>query len=92
VNPKNILSFFLDYIPPLVGAVSHDSVPNEFEYMLITTYLTKGIHAVGLQLGLIPSLKISDFNLGDRKIYVMLTSHQYLKNMTGNKPKIVPQP
>jgi hypothetical protein len=43
-------------------------------------------------LGLIPALKISDFNLGDRKNYVMLAPHRYLMKMTGKKPKIVPQP
>jgi hypothetical protein len=59
--------------------------------MLITAYLLKGIHTVGLQLGLIPTLKISDFNLGDRKNYAMLTPHWYLTKMTWKKPKIVPQ-
>jgi hypothetical protein len=51
----------------------------------------KGIRAVGPQLGLIPALKISDFNLGDRKNYAMLAPHRYLTKMTGKKPKIVPQ-
>jgi len=54
-------------------------------------YLPKGIRIVGSQLGLIPSLKISDFNLGDRKNYVMLTPHRYLMKTTGKKKKIVPQ-
>jgi hypothetical protein len=58
--------------------------------MLITVYLPKGIRAVGPQLGLIPDLKISDFNLGDRKNYVLLAPHRYLTKMTGKKPKIVP--
>jgi hypothetical protein len=80
-----------DYIPPLAGTVNYDSVPCDFEYTLITTYLPKGIHAVGHQLGLIPPLKINDFNLGDRKNYVMLPPHRYLMKMTGNKPNIVPQ-
>jgi hypothetical protein len=82
----------LDYISPLAGTISHDNVLRDFEYRLITMYLPKGIHIVGPQLGLIPDLKISDFNLGDRKNYVMLAPHRYLKKTTGNKPKIVSQP
>jgi hypothetical protein len=60
--------------------------------MLITAYLPKGIHVVGPQLGLIPTLKINDFNLGDRKNYVILAPHRYMMKMTRKKPKIVPQP
>jgi hypothetical protein len=74
----------------LAGAFSHDSVLRDFKYTLITAYQLKGIHAVGPQLGLIPTLKISDFNLGDRKNYVMLASHPYLTKMIGKNPKIVP--
>jgi hypothetical protein len=62
---KQIPSVLPDYIPPLAGVVSRDNVPREFEYMLIIAYLPKGIHAVEPQLGLIPTLKIIDFNLGD---------------------------
>jgi hypothetical protein len=91
-NAKQIPSVLPDYIPPLAGAVSRDSVPCDFEYTLITAYLPKGIRAVRPQLGLIPDLKISDFNLGDRKNYAMLAPHRYLMKMTGKKPKIVPQP
>jgi hypothetical protein len=91
-NAKLIPSVLPDYIPPLAGVVSHDNVPRDFEYTLITAYLPKGIRAVGPQLGLIPDLKISDFNLGDRKNYALLAPHRYLTKMTGKKPKIVPQP
>jgi hypothetical protein len=91
-NVKKIPSVFPDYIPPLTGTVNHDSVPHDFKYTLITAYLLKAICAVGPQLGLIPALKISDFNLGDRKNYAMLVPHRYLMKMTGKKPKIVPQP
>jgi len=77
-----------NYIPPLVGMVSRDSVPRDFDYTLITTYLPKGIHV----LGLIPALKISDFNLKYRKNYAMLAQHHYLTKMIGKNPKIVPQP
>jgi hypothetical protein len=58
---------------------------------LITAYLPNGIRAVKAQLKLILDLNISDFNLGDRKNYAMLTLHRYLKKTTGKKPKIVPQ-
>jgi hypothetical protein len=85
-----IPSVFPDYIPPLVGAVSRDSVPRGFEYALITAYLPKGIRTVGPHLGLIHDLKINEFNLGDRKNYVLLASHRYLKRTTRKKPKIVP--
>jgi hypothetical protein len=91
-NAKLIPSILPDYIPPLAGTVSHDSVPRDFDYTLITAYLPKGIHAVGPQLGQILMLKISDFNLGDRKNYGMLAPHKYLTKTMGKKSKIVPQP
>jgi hypothetical protein len=50
-NVKLITSIMPDYIPPLVGTVSRDSVLREFNYTLIIAYLPKGIHTVGLQLG-----------------------------------------
>jgi hypothetical protein len=84
-NTKQILLVLPDYISPLAGAVSRDSVPRDFEYTLITMYLPKGIRAVGL----IPALKINDFNLGDKKNYVMLAPHRYLAKTTRKKPKIV---
>jgi hypothetical protein len=37
-------------------------------------------------------LKFSDFNLGDRKNYNMLTPHRYLTRMKGKKSRIIPQP
>jgi hypothetical protein len=91
VNAKQIPSVLPDYIPPLAGAVSRDSVSHDFKYTLITAYLPKGIRPVGPQLGLILALKISDFNLGDRKNYAILEPHRYLTKMTWKKPKIVPQ-
>jgi hypothetical protein len=90
-NTKLILSVLPDYIPPLAGVVSHDSIPHEFTYMLITAYLLKGIRAVGPQLGLILDLKINNFNLGDRNNYSLLTPHRYLTKMTEKKLKIFPQ-
>jgi hypothetical protein len=91
-NAKLIPSIFLNYIPPLADVVSHDRFPRDFEYTLITAYLLKGICAVGPQLGLIPTLNISDFNLDDRKNYAMLAPHRYLKKMIGKKPKKIHQP
>jgi hypothetical protein len=46
VNAKLIPSILPDYIPPLAGVVSRDSVPRDFDYTLITAYLPKGIRAV----------------------------------------------
>jgi hypothetical protein len=91
-NAKLIPSIFPYYIPPLAGAVSHDNIPRDFEYTLITVYLPKGIHTVGTQLGMIPKLNINDFNLGDRKNYALLAPHKYLKKKTRKNLKIVPHP
>jgi hypothetical protein len=46
-NAKQILSVLPDYIAPLVGTVSCDSIPRDFKYMLINVYIPKGIHIVG---------------------------------------------
>jgi hypothetical protein len=59
---------------------------------LFTAYIPKGIRVVGSQLGQIPLLKNSDFNLGDRKNYAMLAPHRYLTKTTGKKPQLVSQP
>jgi hypothetical protein len=45
-NEKLILSILPDYILPLVGVVSRDSVPRVFDYTLVTVYLPKGIRVV----------------------------------------------
>jgi hypothetical protein len=82
----------LDYIPPLAGAVSRDNIPSDFEYTLITAYLPKGTHIVGTHLGLIPNLKINEFNLGDKNNYSFLALHKYLTKATGKKVNIFPQP
>jgi hypothetical protein len=50
-NAKQILSVLPDYILPLAGAVTRDSIPRDFEYTLITAYIPKGIRVVGPQLG-----------------------------------------
>jgi hypothetical protein len=54
------MSVLPDYIPPLAGAVNRDNIPCDFEYMLITVYILKGIRVVGPQLGQIPALKNND--------------------------------
>ena len=87
-----LIPFILpNYITPLDGTISRDSVLREFNYTFVTMYLPKGIHAVGPQLGQIMTLKISDFNLGDCKNYGMLAPHKYLTKKTGKKSKIIPQ-
>jgi hypothetical protein len=45
-NSKLILTIFPDCIPPMVGTVSQDSVPRDFEYTMVTVYLPKGIRIV----------------------------------------------
>jgi hypothetical protein len=91
-NMKMIPSVLPDYILPLAGMVSRESVPHDFDYTLITVYLLKGIRTVGLQLGLIPDLKINDFNLGDMNNYALLALYRYLTKTTGKKLNIDPQP
>jgi hypothetical protein len=39
----------------------------------------------------IAALKFSDFNLGDRKVYNMLSPHKYLTRTKGKNSKIIPQ-
>jgi hypothetical protein len=45
-NVKLIPTIFLDYILPLDGMVNRDSIPRDFEYTMVTAYLSKGIHIV----------------------------------------------
>jgi hypothetical protein len=71
-NTKLISSVLPNYIPPLAGTISYDSIPRDFEYTLIIVYLPKGIHAVRANQYKISTLKFNEFNLGDRKIYSML--------------------
>jgi hypothetical protein len=72
-NAKLILTIFPDYIPHLVNAVSHDSVPRDFEYSMVIMYLPKGISVVRAEQDKIAALKFNDFNLGDHKNHSMLT-------------------
>jgi hypothetical protein len=50
-NVKLIPSIITNYIPPLASVVILDSIPRDFDYKLITVYLSKGIRIVGSQLG-----------------------------------------
>jgi hypothetical protein len=89
-NAKLILSILSDYIPPLAGVVSRDSVPREFEYTMITMYLPKGIHGVRTQQDNITALKFNDFNLRDHKKYSMLAPYKYLTKTKGKNSKLIP--
>jgi hypothetical protein len=77
-NVKLIPNILPTYIPPLSNAVNRDRVPGYFEYILVTVNLPKGIHTVQADQDKIVVLKLSDFNLDDRKFYNMLTPHKYL--------------
>jgi hypothetical protein len=85
---KLIPSILIDYIPPLAVVVSHDSVPRDFDYTVIIVYLLKGTQVVRPQLERIPTLNISDYNLGDYKSYGILT---HLTKTKGKKSNIIPQ-
>jgi hypothetical protein len=91
VNAKMILIILPAYLSPLSGTINRNSVPREFEYALVIVYLPKGIHTVHVDQDNITALKFSDFNLGDRKVYNMLSPHKYLTRTNGNNSKIVPQ-
>ena len=89
----NLISTILpNYIPPLVSAVNHDSVPRDFDYTMVTTYLPEGIRVVKTQQDKITMLKFSEFNLGDRKNHSMLAPYKYLTRTKGKNSKIIPQP
>jgi hypothetical protein len=91
MNAKLILSILPTYLPPLSGTINRDSVPRDFEYALIIAYLLKGIRVVHIDQEKIAALKSSNFNLGDRKFYNMLTPHKYLTRTKGKNSNILPQ-
>jgi hypothetical protein len=88
-NAKRIPHIVPTYLPPLSGSINFDSVPHDFEYTLITTYLSKGMRTVRADQDKIATLKLIDFNLGDRKVYNMLAPHKYLTRTKGKNSKIV---
>jgi hypothetical protein len=59
---------------------------------MVTAYLPKGIRAFKMQQYKIATLNFSDFNLGDRKNYNMLSPYKYMTRTKGNKSKIITQP
>jgi hypothetical protein len=88
-NARLIPSILPDYVAPLVGTVSHDSVPRYFEYTMVTAYLPKGIRVVHAQQDKIAVFKFNDFNLVDRKNHNILTPYKYLTRMKGKNSKII---
>jgi hypothetical protein len=91
-NARLVPSILPTYIPPLSGAINKDSVPRDFEYTLITAYLLKGVRVVRiLDQDKIAALKFSEFNLGDCKVYNMLSPHKYLTRTKGKNSKLIPQ-
>jgi hypothetical protein len=89
---KLIPTILPNYILPLASAISHDTIPRDFDYTMFIAYLLKGIRAVQMQQGKIVVLNFSDFNLGDHKNYNMLSPYKYLTRTKGKKSKIIPQP
>jgi hypothetical protein len=87
---KLIPTILPDYIPPLVGTVSRDSVPGDFDYTMVTVYLSKGIHVVRAHQDKIATLKFNDFNLGYNKNHSMLAPYKYLTRTKGKNSKIIP--
>jgi hypothetical protein len=90
-NARLVPSILPAYIPPLSDAINRDSVPRDFEYTVVTAYLPKGVHIVCIDQDKIASLKFSDFNLGDHKVYNTLAPYKYLTRTKGKNSKIVPQ-
>jgi hypothetical protein len=89
-NSKLISTILPTYITSLSGTVNLDSMPRDFEYTLVMTYLPKGIHIVFIDQDTILVLKLNDFNLRDHKVYNMLIPHKYLTKTKGNNSKIIP--
>jgi hypothetical protein len=83
-NANLVPSILPNYIPPLSGEINRDSVPRDFEYTLVTAYLSKGVRTYRADQDKVTALKFCDFNLGDRKVYNMLAPYKYL---TRNKVK-----
>ena len=89
-NAKLVPSILPSYIPPLSSVINKDSVPRYLEYTLVTSYLLKGVRTVHANQNKIETLKFSDFNLGDRKVYSILAPYRYLTRTKGKNLKIVP--
>jgi hypothetical protein len=72
--------------------VNRDSVPRDFDYILVTAYLPKGIPKGKPQPDKIMTLNINEINLGDCKNFSMLSPHRYLTRTKGKNLRIIPQP
>jgi hypothetical protein len=90
-NRKLVPSILPAYIPPLSSAINRDNVPRDFEYTLVTAYLPKGVRIYRADQDKVTTLKFCDFNLGDLKVYSMLTPYKYLTRTKRKNLKIVPQ-
>jgi hypothetical protein len=90
-NAKLVPSILPAYIPPLSGAINRDSVPRDFEYTLVTAYLLKGVCTYHADQDKVTTLKFWDFNLGDRKVYIMFAPYKCLTRTKGKNSKTVPQ-
>jgi hypothetical protein len=88
---KRIPRILPKYIPPLGVPINRDFVPRDFDYVVVTAYLPKGVRVVHADQEKLTTLKFSDFNLGYRKVYSMLAPQKYLTITKGKIPKIVPQ-
>jgi hypothetical protein len=87
---KLVPSILPTYIPPLSIEINRDNVPRDFEYTLVTAYLSKGVRTYRVDQDKVTALKFCDFNLRDHKAYIMLTSYKYLKRTKGKNLKLVP--
>jgi hypothetical protein len=90
-NVKLVPSILPAYIPPMSGMINRDSVPRDFEYTLVTAYLPKGVRTYRTDQDKVTVLNFCDFNLGDHKVYNMLTPYKYLTRTKRKNSKIVPQ-
>jgi hypothetical protein len=90
-NAKLVPSILPAYIPPLSGELNRDSVSRYFEYTLVIAYLPKGVHTYCTDQDKVTALKFCDFNLGDRKVYSMLSPYNYFTRTKGKNSNLVPQ-
>jgi hypothetical protein len=90
-NARLVPSILHAYIPPLRGAINIDNVPRDIEYTLVTTCLLKGVPVVCVDQDKIATLKFSDFNLGDCKVYNTLSPYKYLSITKVKNSKIILQ-
>ena len=71
------------YIPPLSSEINRYIVPRDFEYTLVTAYLPRRVYTYRADQDKVTTLKFCDFNLGDNKVYIMLSLYKYLTQTKG---------